>query len=82
MLNSINQTLLTVLLYCTRRDAHPTYMQRDDAKVDIAMLVSGVKCNQSDLFRSASIFVSETEVPVPAVQPLPFRKNSFSYTIQ
>ena len=41
------------------------YMQRNNAEVDVVTLVSGVKCNQSDLF--TNILLSDTEVLTPAL---------------
>ena len=38
----------------------------------MCLLASRVKCNQSNLF--TGILISETEVPVPALKPLPISK--------
>ena len=65
MLIPTNPTLLTILLDCTCCNAQLMYMQCDNAKADIPMLVSCVKCNQSDQF--ADILMSETKVLVPGL---------------
>ena len=49
-----------------------TCTQCDDVEVDKATHVSHIKYIQSDLF--TGILVSETEVLVPGLQPLPFSK--------
>ena len=64
MLIPTNQTLLTVLLDCTPGDARLTFTQRDDAEVDIPMIVSRDKCNQSDFFTFLNTGAGIIAIPI------------------